>query len=195
MWFPYPVDPAKEKRFNRFLTVVGRLKPGVTIQQAQSEMGLMSERLAQSYVETNRGWNVKLTKLHDRLVGNLRASLLILLGAVALVLLIACANVANLQLARATYRKREIAVRTALGASRLRIVRQLLTESLLLSIVSGAVGLALSIWLTRLLVSISPPNSPRFEEIGMDFRVFGFAFAVTFITGVVFWLSTGDSNF
>ncbi|HEV8135450.1 MAG TPA: ABC transporter permease [Pyrinomonadaceae bacterium] len=188
MWFPYPVDPAKEKRFNRFLTVVGRLKPGVTIQQAQSEMGLMSERLAQSYVETNRGWNVKLTKLHDRLVGNLRASLLILLGAVALVLLIACANVANLQLARATYRKREIAVRTALGASRLRIVRQLLTESLLLSIVSGAVGLALSIWLTRLLVSISPPNSPRFEEIGMDFRVFGFAFAVTFITGVVFGL-------
>jgi len=188
IWFPLPIDPAKEKRFNRFLTVVGRLKPGVTIQQAQSEMGLMSERLAQSYVETNRGWNVKLTKLHDRLVGNLRASLLILLGAVALVLLIACANVANLQLARATYRKREIAVRTALGASRLRIVRQLLTESLLLSIVSGAVGLALSIWLTRLLVSISPPNSPRFEEIGMDFRVFGFAFAVTFVTGVVFGL-------
>ena len=188
IWFPLPIDPAKEKRFNRFLTVVGRLKPGVTIQQAQSEIGLMSERLAQSYVETNRGWNVKLTKLHDRLVGNLRASLLILLGAVALVLLIACANVANLQLARATYRKREIAVRTALGASRLRIVRQLLTESLLLSIVSGAVGLALSIWLTRLLVSISPPNSPRFEEIGMDFRVFGFAFAVTFITGVVFGL-------
>ncbi len=188
MWFPYPVDPAKEKRFNRFLTVVGRLKPGVDIEQARSEMTVINERLAQSYVETNRGWNVKLTKLHDRLTGKLRASLWILLGAVTLVLLIACANVANLQLARATYRKREIAVRTALGASRIRIVRQLLTESVLLSIVSGAVGLALSLWLTRLLVSISPPNSPRFEEIGMDFRVFGFAFAVALVTGVVFGL-------
>ncbi|HEX6716127.1 MAG TPA: ABC transporter permease [Pyrinomonadaceae bacterium] len=187
-WFPLPIDPAKEKRFNRFLTVVGRLKPGVDIEQARSEMTVISERLAQNYVETNRGWNVKLTKLHDRLVGKLRPSLLILLGAVTLVLLIACGNVANLQLARATYRQREIAVRTALGATRLRIVRQLLTESVLLSIVSGAVGLALSIWLTRLLVSISPPNSPRFEEIGMDLRVFGFAFAVAFVTGVVFGL-------
>jgi len=188
IWFPLPIDPAKEKRFNRFLRVVGRLKPGVDIEQAQSEMTVISERLAQNYVETNHGWNVKLTKLHERLVGNLRASLLILLAAVTLVLLIACANVANLQLARATYRQREIAVRTAVGASRVRIVRQLLTESVLLSIVSGAVGLALSIWLTRLLVSISPPNSPRFEEIRMDFRVFGFAFAVAFVTGVVFGL-------
>ena len=188
IWFPRPIDPAKEQRFNRFLTVVGRLKPGVDIEQARSEMTLINERLAQSYVETNRGWNVKLTKLHDRLVGNVRASLWILLGAVTLVLLIACANVANLQLARATYRQREIAVRTALGASRFRIIRQLLTESVLLSLVSGALGLALSIWLTRLLVSISPPNSPRFEEIGMDFRVFGFAFAVAFVTGVVFGL-------
>ena len=188
MWFPLPIDPAKEKRFNRFLNVVGRLKPGIDIEQARSEMTVINERLAQSYVETNRGWNVKLTKLHDRLVGNLRPSLLILLGAVMLVLLIACENVANLQLARASYRQREIAVRTALGASRFRIVRQLLTESVLLSIVSGAVGLALSVWLTRLLVSISPPNSPRFEEIGMDFRVFVFAFVVAFLTGVVFGL-------
>lgn len=188
IWFPRPIDPAKEQRFNRFLTVVGRLKPGVDIDHARSEMTVINERLAQNYVETNLGWNVKLTKLHDRLVGKQRASLLILLGAVMLVLLIACANVANLQLARATYRQREIAVRTALGASRFRIVRQLLTESVLLSIVSGAVGLALSIWLTRLLVSISPPNSPRFDEIGMDFRVFGFAFSVAFVTGVVFGL-------
>ena len=188
MWFPLSTNPAKEKRFNRFLNVVGRLKPGIDIEQARSEMTVISERLAQSYVETNRGWNVKITKLHDQLVGNLRPSLLILLGAVMLVLLIACANVANLQLARASYRQREIAVRTALGASRFRIVRQLLTESVLLSMVSGAVGLGLSIWLTRLLVSISPPNSPRFEEIGMDFRVFVFAFVVAFLTGVVFGL-------
>jgi len=188
IWFPLRVDPAKEKRFNRYLNVVGRLKPGVDIKQAQSEMTVINERLAQSYVESNRGWNVKLTNLQARLVGNLRASLLILLGAVSLVLLIACANIANLQLARATYRRSEIAVRTALGASRFRIVRQLLTESVLLSIVSGALGLVLSVWLTRLLVSISPPNSPRFEEIGMDARVFGFAFAVALLTGVVFGL-------
>src|SRR4029078_3077761 len=115
IWFPLPIDPAKEKRFNRFLNVVGRLKPGVTIQQAQSEMSLINERLAQSYVESNRGWNVKLTKLHDRLVGKLRAALWILLGAVTLVLLIACANVANLQLARRTYRQREIDVRHTLA--------------------------------------------------------------------------------
>jgi putative ABC transport system permease protein len=188
IWFPLRVDPAKEQRFNRFLNVVGRLKPGVDIKQAQSELSVINERLAQSYVDSNRGWNVKLTNLQDRLVGNLRASLLILLGAVTLVLLIACANIANLQLARATYRQREIAVRTALGASRFRIVRQLLTENVLLSLLSGALGLVLSVWLTRLLVSISPPNSPRFEEIGMDARVFGFAFAIAFITGVVFGL-------
>ena len=186
IWFPLRVDPAKEKRFNRFLNVVGRLKPRVDIKQAQAEMTVINERLAQSYVDSNRGWNVKLTNLQDRLIGNLRASLLILLAAVTLVLLIACANIANLQLARATYRQREIAVRTALGASRFRIVRQLLTENLLLSILSGALGLVLSVWLTKLLVSISPPNSPRFEEIGMDARVFGFAFAVAFVTGVVF---------
>ena len=188
IWFPFPIDPAKEKRFNRFLNVVGRLKPGVDIEQARSEMTVINENLARSYVESNRGWNVKLTNLQDRLVGNLRASLLILLGAVTLVLLIACANIANLQLARATYRKREIAVRTALGASRFRIFRQLLTESVLLSVVGGGLGLVLSVWLTRLLVSISPPNSPRFEEIGMDARVFAFAFAVALVTGVVFGL-------
>ncbi len=188
IWFPFALDPAKEKRFNRFLNVVGRLKPGVDIEKARSEMTVINERLAQSYADSNRGWNVKLTKLQDRLVSNLRASLLILLGAVTLVLLIACANIANLQLARATYRQSEIAVRTALGASRFRIVRQLLTESVLLSIVSGALGLLLSVWLTRLLVSISPPNSPRFEEIGMDARVFSFALAVALVTGIVFGL-------
>ena len=188
IWWPFAFNPAEERRDNRFMNVIARLKPGVDIQQAQSEMTVINERLAQSYTETNTGWNVKLTNLQDRLVGDLRASLLILLAAVTLVLLIACANVANLQLARATYRQREIAVRTALGASRLRIVRQLLTESVLLSVLSGALGLALSIWLTKLLIAISPPNSPRFEEIGMDARVFGFAFAVAFVTGVVFGL-------
>ena len=188
-WAPFALDPKDQPRDNRFVNVTTRLKPGVTIAQAQTEMDMISQRLAQSYVETNTGWGVKLTNLRDSLVGNLRTSLLILLGAVAFVLLIACANVANLLLARATFRQKEIAVRTALGASRLRIVRQLLTESLLLSIVSGIIGLLLSVWLTRLLIVISPANSPRFDEIGFDANVFLFTLAVTILTAFLFGLA------
>jgi putative ABC transport system permease protein len=113
---------------------------------------------------------------------------LILLGAVAFVLLIACANVANLLLARAAYRQKEIALRTALGASRLRVVRQLLTESVLLSVVSGVLGLALSFWLIKLLLAITPPNTPRLSEISIDLRVFAFTFAVTILAGILFGL-------
>jgi putative ABC transport system permease protein len=188
VWSALPLNPAKEERDNRFLNVVARLKNGVPIDQAQGEMNIISDRLAKSYVQTNLGWEVRVSGLQDRLVGNVRASLWILLGAVGLVLLIACANVANLQLARATYRKREIAVRTALGANRLRIMRQLLTESLLLSIVSGVIGIALSFWLTKLLIGISPANAPRFDEIRIDGWVLAFAFAVAVLTGVIFGL-------
>ena len=177
-----------EVRDNRYMNAVARLKPNVSIAQAQAEMDTISERLAQSYVDTNSKWTTRLTQLQERLVGELRTSLLILLGAVAFVLLIACVNVANLLLARAAYRQQEIAVRTALGASRMRVVRQLLTESILLSIVSGLIGLGLSIWLVKLLIAISPANSPRVDEIGIDFRVFGFAFCVTVLAGVLFGL-------
>ncbi|HKY27255.1 MAG TPA: ABC transporter permease [Pyrinomonadaceae bacterium] len=188
-WAPFALDPKDQPRDNRFVNVTARLKPGVTIDQAQAELNIISQRLAQSYTETNTDWGVKLTNLRDSLVDNLRTSLFILLGAVALVLLIACANVANLLLARAAFRQKEIAVRTALGASRLRIVRQLLTESLLLSIVSGIIGLLLSIWLTRLLIAINPPNSPRFDEIGFDTNVFLFTLAVTILTAFLFGLA------
>jgi len=187
LWMAYPLD-ASEARDNRYLNVVSRLKPGVSIAQAQTEMDTITQRLAQSYAETNTSWGVRLTELRERLVGEFRTSLLMLFGAVAFVLLIACANVANLLLARAAYRQKEIALRTALGASRLRIVRQLLTESVLLSVVSGAVGLALSVWLIKLLVAISPPDSPRFDEISINWQVFVFAFGLTILAGLLFGL-------
>ena len=188
LWLAFPLDPKDEPRDNRYISVVTRLKPNVSMAQAQAEMDTISQRLAQNYHETNTGWSVQLFELRERLVGELRPSLLILLGAVAFVLLIACANVANLLLARAAYRQQEIAVRTALGASRMRVVRQLLTESVLLSVVSGLLGLALSIWLVKLLIAITPPDSPRTEEIGIDVRVFAFALGIAVLAGLLFGL-------
>ena len=189
VWVPFPLDPAKEARDNRFISVIGRLKPGVSVSQAQAQLDTINQRLAQSYDETNRGWSVKVTSLQDRLVSGVRLSLLVLLCAVAFVLLIACANIANLLLARATARQKEMAVRTALGASRLRIIRQLLTESLLLSFFGGGFGLLLSFWLTRLLIALSPANTPRFDEIRPDTRVFIFTIALTLLTGLIFGLA------
>ncbi|MGH9929514.1 MAG: ABC transporter permease, partial [Pyrinomonadaceae bacterium] len=142
-----------------------------------------------TYVETNSGWTVRVINLQERLVGDMRKSLLVLLAAVAFVLLIACANVANLLLARATSRQKEIAVRAALGASRWRLIRQLLTESLLLSVIGGAIGLILSVWLTKLLISVSPANTPRFDEIKPDAWVFGFTLGLTVVTGIIFGLA------
>ena len=187
LWTAYPLD-ATEARDNRYLNAVSRLKPGVSIAQAQAELDTISQRLAQSYSETNSGWGVRLTELRERMVGELRPALYMLFGAVAFVLLIACANVANLLLARAAYRQKEIAVRTALGASRWRVVKQLLTESLLVSVVSGVIGLVLSVWLVKLLIAISPPNSPRFDEISINWQVFVFAFGLTILAGLLFGL-------
>lgn len=187
-WTPFPLNAAQERRDNRYVNVVSRLKPGVSMLQAQTEIDTINQRLAQNYAVTNTGWNVRLTELRESMVGELRTSLLILLGAVAFVLLIACANVANLLLARAAYRQKEIALRTALGASRMRVVRQLLTESVLLSLVSGIAGLALSLWFVKLLTAITPPNAPRFSEIGVNWQVFAFTFAVTVLAGILFGL-------
>ncbi len=187
-WAPFPLDP-KEERFNRFLSVVARMKPGVSVAQAQAQLDTINQRLAQSYSDSNDGWGVRVATLQNSLVSNVRLSLLVLLYAVAFVLLIACANIANLLLARATSRQKEIAVRVALGASRLRIIRQLLTESLLISFIGGALGLALSVWLTRLLIAISPPNTPRFDEIRPDARLMLFAFGLALLTGLIFGLA------
>jgi putative ABC transport system permease protein len=189
LWVPFPIDAAAERRDNRFVSVVARLKPSVPIAQAQASLDTINQRLAQTYVDTNSGWGVRVINLQDRMVGSMRKSLLILLGAVAFVLLIACANVANLMLARATGRQKEIAVRAALGASRWCVIRQLLTESVLLSVIGGAIGLVLSLWLTKLLISISPANTPRFDEIKPDMRVFAFTLGLTVITGIIFGLA------
>ena len=188
IWVPLELNPNTQPRVNHAYEVVTRLKPGVPLSQAQAEMDTINQRLEQAYVETNNGWGVRLIELRESLVGELRPSLLILLGAVAFVLLIACANVANLLLARAASRQKEIALRTALGASRMRVVRQLLTESVMLSVVSGLLGLALSLWLIKLLIALTPPNTPRIEEIGIDLRVFGFTLGVTVLAGLLFGL-------
>jgi putative ABC transport system permease protein len=187
-WAAMPLDAVNQPRENRFVSVVTRLKPQISIAQAQTELDTINQRLAQNYAETNTGWSVRLVELRESLVGDLRTALLVLLGAVAFVLLIACANVANLLLARAIYRQKEIAVRTALGASRIRIVQQLLTESMLLSIVSGVIGFTLSLGLIRLLLAITPPDTPRLNEIGIDLRVFGLTLAVAMFAGLLFGL-------
>jgi putative ABC transport system permease protein len=152
-------------------------------------MDALTARLAREYPVTNGGWGLRLELLQDAIVGRLRTLLLVLLVSVALLLLIACANVANLTLVRAAARRREVAVRLALGASRARVVRQLLTESLLLALAGGALGVGLSVWLTEILVALSPRSTPRIDEVGMDARVLLFALGATLLTGLVFGLA------
>lgn len=192
LWSPFRMDRERargERRDNRFLNVIGRLKPTTTIEGAQSQANTLAARLQQQYPETNYGWTAQLEGLQDWTTKDVRTSLMLLLGAVGFVLLIACANVANLLLARASARRKEIALRTALGAGRWRIIRQLLTESSLLAILGGAVGLALSILLTKLLIAISPANVPRLDEIGLDARVLGFTVVVVGLVGLLFGLA------
>jgi putative ABC transport system permease protein len=187
-WVALPLEPSKQERFNRSMNAIARLKPGASVAQAQAQLDTINQRLGQSYNESNNGWSVKVATLQENLVGEVRLSLLVLLYAVAFVLLIACANIANLLLARATSRQKEIAVRAALGASRLRIIRQLLTESLLVSFIGSALGLVLSLWLTKLLIAVSPANTPRFDEIRPDARLIAFAILLAVVTGLVFGL-------
>jgi len=169
--------------------VIGRLKPGLTIQNAVTEMEYITSNLSQQYPETNAGNGAVVVSLYEDTVGNIRAPFLILLGAVALVLLIACANVANLLLARSASRQKEIAIRGAMGALRTRLVRQLLTESVLLSFVSGICGLLIAVLGIRTLMTITPADIPRTKEVGLDLWVLGFTLLVALITGVIFGLA------
>jgi predicted permease len=176
-------------RFNRFLSVVGRLKPGVTLDTARAELGGISKQLAEAHPESNAQYpGVTAIPLHEAITGDVRPALLVVLGAVSLLLLIACANVANLQLARATLREREMAVRAALGAGPGRLMRQLLTESIVLAALGGALGMALAVWGTEALVGLSIHQLPRLREVGVDGEVLAFAAGATLLTGVLFGL-------
>ena len=188
MWSPFvfPASFSDRKDIGRFLSVVARLKPGATVPQAQSQMNAIAARIAEEYPDFNGYWGANVVPVRDQISGELRPALLILSGAVAFVLVIACANVSSLLLARASAREREIAVRTAIGASPWRIASQLLTESIVLALIGGAIGVALAIWGTDVLLAASPKNLLDLHSIPVDWRVLSFAAGATLIAGLLF---------
>jgi putative ABC transport system permease protein len=189
VWVPLVIDPAKELRLNHVLFVVGRLKPGVSVETARTEMDAVALRVGQQYPEV-KDWGINLVTFTDTFVSTqLRTALLVLLGAVTFVLLIVSANVANLLLSRALERQREMAVRTALGAARGRLIRQLLVESLVLSAIGGAAGLAVAAWAVAALEAMLPPNLLPVPDIGLNQTVVVFAVGLALATGIVFGLA------
>jgi putative ABC transport system permease protein len=186
LWRPRRLNLANPSRGAFVLRSVARLKPGMTLAQASTSATVLAKQLEAAHPTSNTGVGLNLVALHEQVVGNIREGLLVLLGAVALVLLIACTNIANLLLARASGRSREIAVRLALGAARQRLIRQLLTESVLLAGAGGVLGVLLGVWGVAALAAVAPQGAPRVEEIGLDSTVLAFTLALTLFTGVVF---------
>ncbi len=188
LWTPFALDFKQQSRGSHFIRVIARLKPGVTLEQARADMDAVAEQMDKAFYN-DFGFGVTVAPLHGHVVRNVRPALLVLLGAVGFVLLIACANVANLLLANAVAREKEIAVRAALGAGRWRILRQLMIESVALGLFSGLVGLLLAFFGLKALVALAPDNLPRVDEIAIDWRVLGFTLGVSLLTGLIFGLA------
>jgi len=187
-WLPIAFRPDDRIRGGRFASAIGLLKPGVTLPQARADMDAIGVRLEEQYSDFNKGWGVNLVPLHEQLSGDMKPALIILLGAVGFVLLIACANVANLLLARSVSRQKEFAIRSALGAGRSRIMRQVLTESVLLAVAACLFGLLLARWGIAGLMTFAPRDLLSFTAVEMDKRVLGFALIISFLTSLIFGL-------
>jgi putative ABC transport system permease protein len=189
LWLPTAINPNNPERQNHNYGVVARLKPGVTVAQARAEMMVIAARLERAYPASNTGWGITLFPMAEMFTGRIRPVLLILVGAVGLLLLIACANLANLLLARAATREKEIAIRGALGAGRARLIRQLLTESLVLALAGGALGLVLAAWGVRLMRGVVPDMFPMLQHMHVDLPVLAFTFGISILTGLLFGLA------
>jgi putative ABC transport system permease protein len=190
VWTALALDPKRmEERGNHFLNVIGRLKPGVPVQNAQAEMNAIARRMEQQYPNNNTNVGALIMPLGEHLVGDVRRALLVLMGAVGFVLLIACANVATLLLAQSAGRRKELAIRAALGAGRRRLIRQLMMESALLAVSGGAAGLLLAYWGVDLLLAAAPGGMRNVKAVGLDAPVLGFTMVVSLVTGMIFGLA------